>query len=154
MIRDSYQLIFWSLKENNMNKNDKKIDIKAGGGPVFMGPVDNRHGKISGRQDQYQTGFSADELTNLFNHLYQIIDAHPNLTSQDKSDIKSDVNDVRQELSKREKADENFIMRRLRNIGRVAPDILEVTLATIVSPALGFGLVAKKIAEKVKASAG
>jgi len=41
-------------------------------------------------------------------------------------------------------------MRRFRNLARMAPDILEVTLATITNPILGYGVIAKKIAAKAK----
>jgi hypothetical protein len=68
-------------------------------------------------------------------------------------DVKVEIQEVREELEKQDEADESFILRRLRNIGRMAPDILEVTLATITNPILGFGILAKKIAEKAKATA-
>lgn len=56
--------------------------------------------------------------------------------------------DLRNELAKSDQADEIFILRRLRNIGRVAPEILEVTLTTTTNPIAGFRLVAKKAPSK------
>jgi hypothetical protein len=134
-----------------MSKKDS-ININSEGGPVFLDKVDNRRGVIKGRSDQ--SGTSVDEVTRLFDSLFATIDRHSQLSKDDKSDLKTDVKEVRQELEKKGRADETFLMRRLRNIGRMAPDILEVTLATITNPIAGFGIIAKKVAEKIKASVG
>jgi hypothetical protein len=67
--------------------------------------------------------------------------------------LRTEIEELRQELGKKGKANEGSLMRRLRNIGRMAPDILEVTLATIANPIAGFGVIAKKVAEKAKAEA-
>ena len=134
-----------------MDKEDK-IKVNSDGGPVFLGKVDNK-GEIRGRSDQYKSGMNVDEVTKLFNNLFATIDRHSKLTREDKADLKVEVEELRQELAKKENANEGFLMRHLRNIGRMAPDILEVTLATITNPFAGFGIVAKKVADKIKASA-
>jgi len=46
--------------------------------------------------------------------------------------------------------DEGFLSRRFRNIARVAPDVLDVVVATLGSPLAGLGVAVKKIAEKVR----
>ena len=119
-----------------------------------MDKVDNRRGVIKGRSDKYQTGLNADETAMLFDKLYAIVEQYSKLSQEDKADLKTEIEELRQELGKKEKANETFLLRRLRNIKRMAPDILEVTLATIANPAAGFGLVAKKIADEFRASAG
>lgn len=134
-----------------MRKKDE-VNINSGGGPVFLGKVDNRKGIIKGRSDKYQNSLSTDQVNILFEKLFISIDNHPKLRFEDKTDLKTEVVELREELNK-EEANESFLMRRLRNIGRMAPDILEVTLATITHPAAGFGIIAKKVAEKAKASA-
>ncbi|HBY08693.1 MAG TPA: hypothetical protein DEH22_13260 [Chloroflexi bacterium] len=68
--------------------------------------------------------------------------------------MKANVAEIKAEDEKGDQAEESFIARRLRNIQRMAPDILEVMLATIANPAAGFGMVAKKVAEKMQAGAG
>jgi 2-hydroxy-3-keto-5-methylthiopentenyl-1-phosphate phosphatase len=70
-----------------------------------------------------------------------------------KADLKADVKDIQQEIKKGKKADNEFIARRLRNIKRMAPEILEVVVATIVNPVFGLSVAAKKVAEKIKATA-
>ena len=132
-----------------MSKKDN-ININSGGGPVFTGKVDNRKGKITGRSDNYSMGLTADNGSQLFVDLFTTIDKQNKLSKADKTDIKEDIQEIRKEFEKGKEFNESFVLRRLRNIGRMAPDILEVTLATIVNPILGYGVVAKKIAEKAK----
>ena len=82
------------------------------------------------------------------------IDAHPKLDPLDKEDLKSEVTELQKEDEKGQNADERRVSRHLRNIQRMAPDILDVVLSTITNPVAGFGMVAKKVAEKMKAEAG
>ena len=114
-----------------------------------MDKVTNK-GIIKGRSDTYIIQSNAGDPTRILDLLFEKIDKHTKLSNQAKADIKNEFQEIQAELRNNNKADEDFIMRRLRNIGRMAPDILEVILATIVHPALGFGIVAKKIAEKAK----
>ena len=65
-----------------------------------------------------------------------------------------DLPQIAHEAQKGDTADDTFLGRRLRNIKRMAPDIFDVVIATLVSPAAGLGMAVKKIAEKAKAEAG
>lgn len=68
----------------------------------------------------------------------------------EKVDLHDEFQDILSEVKKGDKANESFIARRLRNIRRMAPEIFEVIIATMINPAMGFGMVAKKVAEKIK----
>ena len=131
-----------------MRKKDS-VTINAAGGPVFLDKVNNQ-GVIKGRSDVNHKGMDAKKAADLFNDLFKAIGNHSKLSQEEKADLKAEVEELRQELSKKNKASESLLMRRLRNIGRMAPDILDVTLATILNPVLGYGVVAKKIAAKAK----
>ncbi len=63
----------------------------------------------------------------------------PNLisTPPDKEDLKAEVQDLQTEVAKGEEANESFLERRLRNIKRMAPDILE-TIATTFARSTGW----------------
>jgi hypothetical protein len=136
-----------------VEKDDNNIN--TGGGAYIRGNVNvGGSGTFVGRDDNRQTGANLDEIEKLFNSIYSKIEDRSGLTNQDKIDMKSEVDEIRQELSRKENINEGFIMRRLRNVGRMAPDILEVALAVIANPAAGFGVIGIKIAEKIKASAG
>jgi cell division septum initiation protein DivIVA len=130
----------------------KSVTINSGGGPVFTEKVDNRDGKITGRSDKHYHGLSDHEVLRLFENLIQKVEQHPKLSNSDKKDAKAEIEEIRQELTRKEQADESFLMRRFRNLAQMAPDILEVTLATITNPALGLGVFAKKLAEKARAT--
>jgi hypothetical protein len=118
-------------------------------GENFQGNLIIGDKNLVSNSDYSQSGMSIDDATKLFELLLAKID-QTTLLPQDKNDLKQEVDELRKELDKNEQADETFLLRRLRNIGRMAPDILEVTLTTITNPVAGFGLVAKKIAEKAK----
>jgi CHAT domain-containing protein len=131
--------------------------VNTGGGAYVGGDVNvSGSGKFVGRDDQSQTGLSAEDVAKLFASIYQQIDAKPNLKPADKEDLKADVKDVEAATAKvaqGEKADESFLERRLRSIARMAPDILDVIASTIANPALGAATVIRKIVDKVKQEA-
>jgi hypothetical protein len=85
-----------------------------------------------------------------FSAIFPQIETLPNLTTADKSDLKSELRTFEDEDKKGPESNEGFLAQRLRNIKRIAPDILEVAVATIANPAAGFGTIAKKVAEKMK----
>ncbi|RME87387.1 MAG: hypothetical protein D6770_09455 [Anaerolineae bacterium] len=88
-----------------------------------------------------------------FRAVYRAIDSHPSLPEEDRQDLKAEVRELEREVAKGDQADETFLARRLRNIKRIAPDILDVVIATMANPAAGFGMVAKKVADRMAAEA-
>src|SRR5687768_9545908 len=54
---------------------------------------------------------------------------------------------------KNEKVNESFLSPRFRNIARMAPDVLDVIVASLANPLAGLGVAVKKIAEKAKEEA-
>lgn len=139
--------------EVDTNSISPQSVIKTDGGAFIGGGVNTGGGKFVGRDDHSKTGMSAGEIQFLFRDIYSTIEQKQNISPDEKVDIKTELDEVKQELAKGDKADETFLQRRLRNIGRIAPDILEVTLAMMANPAAGLGLVAMKIADKMKQQA-
>jgi len=103
-------------------------------------------------------GLSAADVKNIFDQLYTTVDTKTEIPSAVKDDVKAELQDVQaavtQAVEKNESVDENFLARRFRNIGRMAPDILEVVGATLKNPLGGLGVVLEKIAGKAKEEAG
>jgi hypothetical protein len=64
--------------------------------------------------------------------------------------VKEIQSTVTEAAQKNEKIDESFLSRRFRNIARMAPDLLDVVVATLGNPLAGLGVAVKKIAEKAK----
>jgi hypothetical protein len=129
--------------------------INTGGGAYVGGNVSVDHGgKFVGRDDNSTTGLSGDEVAKLFASIYQKIDARPNTPPQDKEDLKSEVTDLQAEVAKGAEANETFLERRLRNIKRMAPDILEVVVSSFANPALGLATAVRKVMNKAKTEVG
>jgi CHAT domain-containing protein len=134
---------------------DKKVktetNINTGGGAYVGGDVNvSGSGKFIGRDDQSQTGLSGDEVAKLFASIYQQIDARTDLKPADKKYVKADVQDVEAEVAKGDQADESTLERRLHNILRMAPDIMDVIANTLVSPTLGAAAILRRVIAKVK----
>jgi hypothetical protein len=119
-------------------KNEGERNISIGG-------IEGNRGTIN-----ISTGDAIHtHIEQTFSPVYTAIAVRPNTSEVEKSDLKDEVADVETAI-KEPKVDENFVVRRLRNIGRMAPDILEVALAALVSPAAGLGKAAEKIAAKAR----
>ena len=154
------------------NKKQEKPGINTGGGTYINGGVNTGGGdfvgrdkKVSGGERSVVIGGNATGSTiivgdhntvtntnthNVFAPVYRAIE-QSSLPAQDKVDVKTEVEEIEGEIVKGDKANESFITRHLRNVGRMAPDILDVILTTFANPVAGLGMVAKKIAEKMKA---
>lgn len=139
-----------------MKKNKRKSREPEG---VNIGDISNISGNVNvagGNITTHHTvtGLSAAEIKQLFDGLYSQIDARANTSPADKEDIKAEVKEIQSTVTeaaqKNEKIDESFLSRRFRNIARMAPDVLDVVVATLGNPLAGLGVAAKKVAEKAK----
>ena len=132
--------------------SDTQTDVKVGKVSDISGNVNVAGGNITTHQTT--TSLSAVEIKQLFDGLYTEIDQRANTSAADKEDIKAEVKEIQSTVTeaaqKNEKVDEGFLSRRFRNIARIAPDVLDVVVATLGNPLAGFGVAAKKIAEKAK----
>lgn len=133
------------------NKPDQPT-VNTGGGAYIGGSVNTGGGKFVGRDDRSTTGLSGDEVARLFESIYARIDARPDTGEADKSDLKAEVQEVQAEIAKGDEANEDFLTRRLRSIGHMAPDILDVVLATLSNPTAGIAAIVRKVAQKVRES--
>ena len=157
---------------------DKKTEIHTGGGAYIKGNVNITHGDYVGRDKivtadrggvaiggnarnvniasgENSTAGSFITLQEEYvQYIFEKIESRPETPEIDKEDLKAAVEEVRSENQKGTDASESFIGQRLRNIRRIAPDILDVVLAVIGNPVAGFGMVAKKVAERMKEDMG
>jgi len=116
---------------------------------ITSGSIENRNGKVilSGRDVTITETTTLQ--SNTFSEVYQQIEAHDYLSLTQKDDLKAEVAEVEKAITTPQ-IDENSLTRHLRNIGRMAPDILDVTLTTLMSPIAGLGKLAEKIAAKAR----
>jgi hypothetical protein len=129
----------------------EQTTIKVGNISDVSGNVNIAGGNITTQQT---TGLSAAEIKQLFDSLYSAIETRSNTPLAVKEDLNAEVKDIQtavtQAAEKKEKVDESFLSRRFRNIACMAPDILDVIVATLANPLAGMGVAVKKIAEKAK----
>jgi cell division septum initiation protein DivIVA len=116
-------------------------NVDTGGGDIAAGDI-KKGNVIQSR------GLQAADIKELFSPVYQKIDQKQEMPEVEREDLKVMVAEIEQEAAKGTEADESIISRHLRNIARMAPDILDVTLKTIANPVLGLATLAQKIAAK------
>jgi hypothetical protein len=119
--------------------------VSTGNGSVVIGGGVN-NSIVTGNHNRIDAAYK-------FSTIFTQIDDRPNLSATDKSDLKTELRSFEDEDKKGPESNEGFLAQKLRNIRRIAPDILDVAIATIVNPAAGFGMIAKKVAEKMKTEA-
>jgi hypothetical protein len=135
------------------SSSGKQTNVRVGNISDVSGNVNVAAGNITIHHTS--TGLSAAEIKQLFDGLYTKIDANPKVSPADKEDLKAEVKEIQSTVTdaakNNDKVDEGFLARRFRNIARMAPDILDVIVATLGNPLAGLGVAVKKIADKAKA---
>jgi hypothetical protein len=134
------------------NTTGQETNIKVGDISGISGNMNIAGGNIT--TYQATSNLSAAEIKQLFDQLYADIETNSKPTPADKEDLKAEVEEIQstvtEAVQKNEKVNESFLSRRFRNIARVAPDMLDVVVATLADPLAGLGVAVKKIAEKAK----
>lgn len=134
------------------SKSEKSTNIEVGDITDTSGTINIAGGNIA----TYHTasGLSAAEVKQLFDQIYARIESRADTTPADREDLKDTVGEIQgavtSALQKNEKVDEGFVQRRFRNIARMAPDILDVVVATLANPLAGLGVAAAMIAARAK----
>ena len=140
-------------KKKRANASDKQTSLRVGNISDISGNVNVAGGNITTHHTV--TGLSAAEIKPLFDGLYTAIESNKKVSPTKKEDLKAEVKEIQstvtEAVQKNEKVDEGFLSRRFRNIARMAPDVLDVVVATLGNPLAGLGVAARKIAEKAKA---
>ena len=132
--------------------SSKQTDIRVRNISDISGNVNIAGGNITTHQTT--TGLNSAEIKQLFDQLYTAIEANTKTSAANKEDLKAEVKEIQSTVTeaakKNEKVDEEFLSRRFRNIARMAPDVLDVVVATLGNPLAGLGVAVKKIAERAK----
>jgi len=131
--------------------------VRFGEKILFRGDVNIAGRDITNTIKTINIGFDEAQVAKLFDQLYKDLEANTKTPLTSIEDLKAEVKEIQSQLTdaakKNEAVDEGFLARRFRNIARMAPDLLDVVVKTLVNPMLGIGEVAKKIAEKAKEEA-
>ncbi len=125
---------------------DKK-KIRTGDHSIAIGGDVNNSNIVMG--DNNTITQNTLDLSSAFAVIYRAVDEHANLSPAVKEDVKAEIKDVETAIQKNEQPNENNILRHLRNVQRMAPDILDVAIATLTSPISGLGMIGRKIIQKM-----
>jgi redox-regulated HSP33 family molecular chaperone len=130
-----------------IRKNNAQ-SISAGGSNYFE-EVNIRNSQVAGRD---LISVHTESTRQAFSTVYQAIAERQNTSPQEKDELKSLVKDAEEEIKQAE-PNERLLTRVFKDIQKMAPDILEVALASLASPAAGLSLAAKKVLDKAAQSA-
>ncbi len=135
-------------------KNNRGRSTKIGGdqnvieGTISGGVIVQGRGA---RVNVRQTSENHDkELSTLFEKLYAAIQSRPPDPNIDKEEIKETVQKIEQEIKKGDKANDSKLKRWMENLSTMAPDIVDVILASLGGPVSGLTAVLKKVAEHAR----
>ena len=127
--------------------NKKKNGLSTGNGGIVIGGNVTGSNVVQGNNNIVTN--QAINLTQAFEKLYKEVDQQPTLTSVEKEDVKTDLQEIKTALEQSQ-PDESFIAKRFRNIKRMSPDIVDVAMETLKNPISGVAEVIKKVANKMK----
>ncbi len=139
-----------------------KARAKARTTSISIGDISNVSGEVTVAGGDVSirktTGLSAGEFARLFEQLAAAMEARGSTAAPgDQAKLANDVQAVQSAITKaaetKTEIDKGFLEDRFRNIARMAPDVLEVILTSLGSPAAGLGLAVKLVAEKAKKEA-
>lgn len=135
----------FSIAQNNniFNHYGDNVSVHTSG---------NNQNIIVGDNSSISNGLTAAEIAQLFDEVFRQIEQQ-NISETHKQEIRETVELIQDEVSKGEKASEKALTAFFRSLQKMAPDILDVALAATANPMLAASVIAKKVAEKIKADA-
>lgn len=116
-------------------------------GKVSSGGISFQGGRGNVVSIHQFSGPDAKELTALFEKLYQHIESRPPDPNVEKEEIVETVQKIEAEASKGEEANQTKLGRWMESLNQIAPDIIDVALASLGGPVSGVTAVLKKIAD-------
>jgi hypothetical protein len=136
---------------NEATMSDNRESDK--GDQINVGNISNSSGIAIGRgaSASVSQGLSGRDLDRLFASVYQAVQARPPEPGVNKEQITAIVREIQGEAAQGEQASPSKVETWLHRLVKMAPDIFDVTVASLTSPAAGIAAVIRKVAERVKA---
>jgi hypothetical protein len=128
---------------------------EVGGDKTTVGSVSGSTGVAIGRGSEatVQQGLMGEDIAKLFATVYQHIQTRPEDPNVDKPELIELIRKIEQEAAKGEAANPTKLERWLKTVALMAPDIWEVTVASLAHPLAGVATVIRKVVEKAQAEA-
>jgi len=123
----------------------------AKGDSIKIGSIGSMTGSVIG-SGKVEAGLitSGDTINQQFQSIYLSIENRPEDPDVEKEELIETINKIEQEAAKGVEANPNKVERWLHHLGEMAPDILDVTTACLISPVTGIATVIRKVAEKAR----
>ncbi len=128
-----------------------KPAVSTEAGSYVPGTVNVGGGTFIGRDRIAGARLDPEAIARIFAPLYAAIEQRADTSPADKGDLIEELRDLQFEVGRGDDADAGLLQRRLRNLGRVAPDILRLVVAALADPVAGFSAVAARTAEAMRA---
>ncbi len=117
------------------------------GGINITGNVTIKNSKVAGRDNVEKNVVNVNVS---FAPVYHALKENATIASETKKAVEESVKQIEQEVKKGDKAKPSFVQERLQNIQKMAPDIGEIVMATLLNPAGGISLAVKKVVNKIQ----
>jgi uncharacterized protein associated with vWA-MoxR-VMAP ternary system len=99
---------------------------------------------------QQSGGINEEKLSLVFEKMYQAIQSRPDDPNIDKEEIGETIQRIEQEVKKGDQANDSKLKRWMESLNKMAPDIVDVILASLGGPVSGMTAVLKKVAEHAR----
>lgn len=107
----------------------------------------------AGAQAHVTQGVSGDQLAQVFASVYQQIESRPDDPDVDKEELTDTIQKVEAEAGKGEQANPKKIERWLSGLADVAPDVLDIAIASLTSPLAGASIAVQKVTQRIREQA-
>ena len=134
-------------KDHSLGTTHFKGDQNVMSGNISSGgiAIQGRNANVSVQQT---SGVGVNEIAAIFDKLYQYIESRNPDPNVDKDEIVETVQKVQEEVSKGGDVNETKLSRWMDNLTKMAPDVVDVALASLGGPVSGAVAVLKKIADR------
>ena len=136
------------------SKNNRVRNKQIGGDQnVIQGSISGGvvvQGRGANVSVQQSGGINEEQLALVFEKMYQAIQSRPDDPNIDKEEISGTVERIEQEVKKGDQANDSKLNRWMESLNQMAPDIVDVILASLGGPVSGLTAVLKKVAEHVR----
>jgi len=126
----------------------------SAGGNIVAGDMNLTSGGDMTITTTTTTGMTAEDFAKLFDVVYKRIEQLP--PSVDKADVREVVETIEaeamHEATEGKPPDEKMVKLSAQSLLSMAPDILDVIVATLANPAAGVATVIRKVLDKAKAA--
>ena len=112
----------------------------------------NASGRAQLKIDQKVIHQATPEMDRLFKRVHKELETQPAQAAPNAEKVQEQVKKIEKEAAKGEEADLTRLESWLVKLSRIAPDILDIMLASLGGPVTGFTAVFKKIADRAKAT--